>query len=119
MSQQLILDADLQADKNLVWWLYIGHSASFLFSLGAFSWLPLIINYIKRGGTRDTFLYSHHSWMIRSFWWYVFWIVIGFVCFLTVIGIPVAWLIWTCAWLWKAYRLVRGMIDLNHNQAMP
>jgi uncharacterized membrane protein len=43
----------------------------------------------------------------------------GMALFLTVIGIPVAALIWLGAWLWKAYRLIRGFLDLDANKAMP
>lgn len=119
MTQELVFDSKLQTEKNIVWWLYIFHGLSFAFSLGALSWLPLIINYVKRGDAAGTFVQSHHSWQIRSFWWYLFWMVLGGVLFITVIGIPLAWLIWAGAWLWKAYRLIKGFVDLNGNKAMP
>jgi uncharacterized membrane protein len=119
MSQELVLDPKLQSAKNLAWWLYIFHAASLVFSLGAFSWIPLIINYVKRSDTVGTFVYTHHTWQIRSFWWYLFWMVLGGVVFATVIGIPFAWLIWTAAWIWKAYRLIKGFIYLNDNKPMP
>jgi len=35
------------------------------------------------------------------------------------IGIPLAFLGWGVAWLWKAYRLLRGFIDLNNNTPVP
>jgi uncharacterized membrane protein len=116
---QLVLDPQTQSAKNLAWWLYIGHGISFLFSLGALSWIPLIINYVKRGDTAGTFIYSHHSWQIRSFWWYFIWVIVGLVLFTTVVGIPLAWLVWSIAWIWKLYRLIRGLIDLNDNKIMP
>jgi uncharacterized membrane protein len=116
---QLVLDPQTQSAKNLAWWLYIGHGISFLFSLGALSWIPLIINYVKRGDTAGTFIYSHHSWQIRSFWWYFIWVIVGLVLFTTVVGIPLAWLVWSIAWIWKLYRLIRGLIDLNDNKVMP
>ena len=119
MSQQLILDNNAQQAKTLAWWLYLIHGASFAFSLGAFSFIPLIINYLKRGDAAGTFVYSHHSWQIRSFWWYVFWVVVGAILWVTLIGIPVAVVVWGLAWLWKAYRLLRGFIDLNNNNPMP
>ncbi len=119
MSQDLVLDTRLSGTKNLAWWLYIGHAASFFFSLGAFSFIPLIINYVKRPDAVGTFVYSHHTWQIRSFWWYVCWIVVGAICFATFILIPLAWLIWVGAWLWKAYRLIKGLLDLNENKTMP
>jgi uncharacterized membrane protein len=119
MDQAIVLDRPLQSAKNLAWWLYIGHGASLLFSLGALSWIPLIINYVKRGDSAGTFVYSHHGWQIRSFWWYFAWIIVGAVSFMTIIGIPLAYLVWGIAWLWKLYRLIRGLIDLNDNKAMP
>ncbi|HAT33888.1 MAG TPA: hypothetical protein DCW29_24505 [Janthinobacterium sp.] len=119
MSQELVFDRNLQTAKNLAWWLYLIHGASFLFTLGAVSFIPLIINYIKRGDTAGTFVYSHHCWQIRSFWWYLFWVVLGAVLFVTIIGAPLAFLIWGGAWLWKVYRLLRGFLDLNSDKAMP
>lgn len=119
MAQELVLDHRLESTKNLAWWLYLLHGASFLFSLGAFSWIPLIINYVKRDDSTGTFVYSHHRWQIRSFWWYLFWMVMGGVLFLTIIGIPLAWLIWGVAWVWKAYRLIKGFVDLTDNKPMP
>ncbi len=119
MTQELVFDQKLQSGKDLVWWLYLMHGISFVFSLGVFSWIPLIINYLKRDETVGTFVYSHHSWQIRSFWWYLFWMILGGILFVTVIGIPLAWLLWTGAWIWKAYRLIKGWLDLNDNKAMP
>ena len=119
MSQELVLDSRLQSTKNLAWWLYLLHGISFLFSLGAFSWIPLIINYIKRDDAAGTFVHSHHSWQIRSFWWYLFWMVVGGILFASVVGILFAFAVWGLAWVWKAYRLIRGFLDLNSNKSMP
>ena len=41
MNQDLVLDSSLQSAKNLAWWLYLGHAASLVFSLGAFSFIPV------------------------------------------------------------------------------
>lgn len=119
MNQDLVLDSSLQSAKNLAWWLYLGHAASLVFSLGAFSFIPLIINYVKREDSANTFVYSHHGWQIRSFWWYLVWMAVGGVLFMTIVGIPAAFLLWTVAWLWKLYRLIKGIVDLNDNKAMP
>jgi len=119
MNQDLVLDSSLQSAKNLAWWLYLGHAASLVFSLGAFSFIPLIINYVKREDAANTFVYSHHGWQIRSFWWYLVWMALGGILFMTIVGIPAAFLLWTVAWLWKLYRLIKGIVDLNDNKAMP
>ncbi len=122
MSQDLVLDSRLEEAKNMARILYAVHGLTFFFSLGILSIVPLIINYGKRPDTKGTLVYSHHTWMIRSFWFYVMWMTLGLVVILTlgwfVIGIPIAYAIWGIAWLWKAYRLVRGFVDLNNNRAM-
>lgn len=119
MAQNLILDPDLESHKNLAWWLYLFHGASLVFSLGMLSFIPLIINYVKRADAAGSFVYSHHSWQIRSFWWYVVWMAVGGVMFATVLLIPLAMLIFGLAWVWKAYRIIRGFLDLNANKPMP
>lgn len=118
-SQELIFDPRTESAKSLAWWLYVFHGAGFVFSLGLFSLVPLIINYLRRNEASGTFVYTHHSWQIRSFWWYWIWMLIGGVLFITLIGIPLAWLVWTGAWIWEAYRLIRGLLDLNDNKPMP
>lgn len=119
MTQELVLDRGVEDAKQLARILYLVHAASFFLSLGLFSFVPLIVNYIKRPETQGTLVYSHHTWMIRSFWYYVIWMAVAVVLALTIIGIPLAWLVGIGAWLWKAYRLIRGFLDLNSNRAMP
>lgn len=121
MSQELILERKVEDEKRTARMLYFVHGLTFFFTLGMLSIIPLIINYVKRPDTQGSLVYSHHSWMISSFWWYVTWIVIGWVVLLFSVGILffVSWAIWGLAWLWKAYRLIRGFIDLNNNQPMP
>lgn len=119
MDEKIYYDSDTESHKRLLWWLYLMHGLSMIFSLGVLSFIPLIINYLKRADAESSFLRSHHSWQIRSFWWYIVWMAIGFAAFITVIGIPAAFLIWLGAWIWKAYRLIRGLLDLNANKSMP
>jgi uncharacterized membrane protein len=119
MMQELVLDTQLQSRKNLAWWLYVFHAASLVFSLGAFSWIPLLISYLKRPEAAGTFVYSHHSWQIRSFWWYIVWMALGGLLWLTIVGIPLAMVVFFLAWVWKAYRLLRGFFALNDNKPMP
>ena len=119
MSQQLILDGKTESEKNTARLLYIVHALTFFFSLGLLSIIPVIVNYSKRPGTEGTLVYSHHTWMIHSFWWFAVWMMVGGILFATLIGIPVAYLVWGVAWLWKAYRLLRGFFALNDNKPMP
>jgi uncharacterized membrane protein len=119
MSQELILDSKVEEAKQLVRILYVVHALTFFFSLGMLSFIPLIVNYIKRPDTAGTIAYSHHTWMIRSFWIYIVLVIITAILFITIILIPLAWLLGVIAWVWKAYRLIRGFLDLNSNRPMP
>lgn len=119
MADVIVNDTSTTSIKNTARMLYIVHAVTFFFSLGLFNLIPLIINYVKRGEAAGTWVFSHHTWMIRSFWIYVVLMAVGWVLFFTLIGIPLAWLLWVGAWIWEAYRLIRGFIDLNDNKAMP
>ena len=123
MSQQLVLDSSLEETKQFARIMYIVHAVMFLCSFGARSLIPLIVNYVKRPYTEGTLVYSHHTWMIRSFWFYVLWMAIGWVILFTLglvlIGIPIAYGIFCLAWLWYMYRVIKGFIDLNNNRPMP
>jgi uncharacterized membrane protein len=119
MSQELVYERGLEDAKQFARIMYIAHAATFFFSLGLLSVLVLIVNYIRRPETAGTMVYSHHTWMIRSFWWYVVWMAVAIFLAITIIGIPLAWLVGVVAWVWMAYRIIRGFLDLNNNRAMP
>jgi len=123
MSQELVVERGVEDAKQFARILYIAHALTFFFSAGLLSILVLIVNYIKRPDTAGTMVYSHHTWMIRSFWWYAIWFAIATVIMFTLglilIGLPIAWAIYGIAWLWMAYRIIRGFMDLNSNRAMP
>lgn len=116
MAEDIVVDPKMQSIKELAWWLYILHGASLILSLGMLSWIPLIVSYLKRDDAAGTYVYSHHNWQITTFWWYIVWCALGFVLFITLVGIPIALLIWFAAWIWKAYRLVKGFLNLNDNK---
>ena len=45
--------------------------------------------------------------------------VLGGLLWVTVIGIPIAIAVFAIAWIWKAYRLLRGFFALNDNKPIP
>lgn len=123
MSQELVYERGVEDAKQFARILYVAHALTFIFSAGMLSILVLIVNYVKRPDTAGTIVYSHHTWMIRSFWWYAIWFALATAIFFTLglilIGLPIAWAIWGIAWIWMAYRIIRGFLDLNNNRAMP
>jgi uncharacterized membrane protein len=119
MSQQLVLDAGVEDAKQFARILYVAHALTFFFSAGLLSVIPLIINYIKRPDTAGTLVYSHHTWMIRAFWIYLIGNAIGWTLIISVIGIVLGVIVLGVVWLWMAYRIIRGFVDLNNNRPMP
>jgi uncharacterized membrane protein len=81
--------------------------------------IAVILNYAKRSEVRGTFLDSHFGWQIGTFWYALLWLLAGGVAFATLIGIPVAVVIWIITGLWVLYRIVRGWMTLTERKPMP
>ena len=87
-----------------------------------FGWpsiIAVIINYVKRAEVRATWLDSHFSWQIRTFWFALLWLVVGGVLFATVVGIPVAIVLWLGTGVWVLYRIIRGWMALGSQRELP
>ena len=80
--------------------------------------LAVILNYAKRAEARGTYLESHFSWQIRTFWGALAWLVLALFLFVTVIGIPLAILMIVATGLWVLYRIIRGWLALNDGRAV-
>jgi uncharacterized membrane protein len=100
-----------------------GLSASVLvvtaFLSGWPSIIAVILNYIKRGDVEGTFLESHFRWQLRTFWVALLWVFICVVLVLTVVGIPIAWIVAVLVGLWVLYRLIRGWLALLDRKPLP
>ncbi len=85
-----------------------------------FGWpsiIAVIINYVKRADARGTWLESHVTWQIRTFWFAMLWaFVIGGVGALLAI-VLVGFAIWAVGFfvlgLWAIYRIARGWMALR------
>jgi len=92
-----------------------------------FGWpsiIAVIINYVKRSEVRGTYLDSHFSWQIRTFWWaLVIAVVIGVVGLVLLpllgVGLVVWWIGFFILGIWAIYRIVRGWLRLKDRQPMP
>lgn len=97
-------------------------SAAFIVTAFLAGWpsiIAVILNYVKRGDAAGTFLESHFSWQIRTFWLALMWAAIGLLAFVSLIGIPIAWVIWVGTGLWVLYRIARGWVALFDRRALP
>ena len=81
--------------------------------------IAVILNYVKRAEVRGTWLDSHFSWQIRTFWFALLWLAVGAVAFITVIGIPVAFVLWFATGIWVLYRIIRGWLALSSQKVLP
>jgi len=90
-----------------------------------FGWpsiIAVIINYVKRGDARGTWLESHFTWQIRTFWFAMLWAcIIGVAGFLLAI-VLVGFAIWIVGLfilgVWAVYRIVSGWLRLQSRQPM-
>ena len=90
--------------------------ASFLGSVP--SLLAVILNYAKRSEAYGTWLESHYTWQIRTFWFALLWFVSAWILLATIIGIPIAVLMFAGITAWLVYRIARGWLRLRERLPM-
>ena len=83
------------------------------FVFGLPSLLAVFLNWLKRGEVRGTWLDSHFSWQIRTFWFTLLWLIVYGLLIITIIGIPIAWILVVLLGLWVGYRVIRGWLALS------
>ncbi len=96
-------------------------SSTIIFAFVA-SWLSVIaviINFLTRDRVRGTWLASHWRWQLRTFWFAALWVLVTGLLFVTIIGIPLAWVVAVSTGLWVLYRVIRGWLALLDRRAMP
>ena len=76
----------------------------------------LVIDLVKRGDAQGTWQQSHFSWRIRSVIWAAIWYVLTIWGFF--LGLLLFNPLWVVVSVWFLYRIVRGMIAMNKNQAI-
>jgi uncharacterized membrane protein len=79
----------------------------------------VIINHLKIDETRNSYIGSHHRWLLRTFWFSLLWSVVTSLLLLTILLAPLAWLGYLAAGVWYIYRVVRGAMCFADRKAMP
>lgn len=83
----------------------------------------VIVCYVKRSDAAGTWVASHFTWLIRTFWWSLLWAVVGWLILFTLglilVGIPIAIAVWFVAGIWVIYRVIRGYLAFKDSQAIP
>ena len=83
------------------------------FVFGLPSLVAVLLNYLKRGDVNGTWLESHFRWQIRTFWFTALWLLVYGLLIITIIGIPIAWILIALLGIWVGYRVIRGWIALS------
>lgn len=114
MTTDFTPEADKLASlKTLATVIYALYALSLVFGVTAI--IAIVLNYIKKEEARGTWLDSHFTWQIRTFWWGVVWFVLGGLTWIILIG----WIVWGVAYVWFIYRIAKGWLNLNDNKPMP
>ena len=111
-------DAARKPDTRVAHLLYLLHGLA-PFTAWTLAVVAVIVSIFTRDGVRGTWVDSHHSWILRTFWWSLLWIAVGWILFFTFIGIPIAILLWAVLTIWYLYRVIRGWLRLNDGQPAP
>ncbi len=116
-------------------WMYALHAASALmgvftsatvigtFVFGIPSIIAVVMNYVKRDEARGTWLESHFSWQLRTFWFALLaFIAIGLFSLPLVLLLGLGILTWMLGaflvGIWIIYRVARGWLRLKDGRAV-
>jgi len=126
-----------EADPSLISYtnvIYALHSLSVVIGLtsavtivGSFvfgipSIIAVIMNYARQSDARGTFLESHFSWQIRTFWFAVLWALIiwavSLPLMLVLIGVGTLFMGFALLGIWVIYRIIRGWLALRDRRTV-
>jgi uncharacterized membrane protein len=84
----------------------------------------VVVCYVKRDEAAGTWVASHFTWLIRTFWYSLLWGVLGGIVFVLLfivflLGPLLAILIWGAAAVWVIYRVVRGWLLFKDSRPIP
>jgi uncharacterized membrane protein len=90
-----------------------------------FGWpsiIAVIINYVKRGDARGTWLESHFDWQINTFWVAVLASILiglsGLVLAIVLIGFAIWAVGFFALGVWAIYRIAKGWLRLRDRQTV-
>jgi len=99
--------------KDITQIVYLCQVLSYFFGISAI--VGVIINYCKRDAVKGTWLESHFTWQLRTFWISLVVSIIGWIFIFVLIG----FLILAVNLVWIIYRVVKGWLLLSENKPIP
>ena len=94
---------------HVIYALYLAEFFTLLTAL-----VGVIVAYVKRGEAAGTWQATHYEWQIRTFWWWLLFVVIGVVTQLIGVGFIILFL----AGAWFLYRIAKGWLRLSQLRAI-
>jgi len=93
------------------------------FLMGWPSIIAVILNYVKQGDARGTWLESHFHWQIRTFWYALLWALLAGLISLLLVPVLIGFLTFPLLLFvlgaWAVYRIARGWLALRDGKPMP
>ena len=105
-------DSTQESNKTLTTIIYGLYAFSCLFGITAI--VAIVINYIKKEDVAGTIFESHFRWQIRTFWFGLLWLTIGWMTIIFLVGFAVLF----ATWVWLVYRVAKGWLRLNDGKGM-
>ncbi|OYV39618.1 MAG: hypothetical protein B7Z83_02260 [Thiomonas sp. 20-64-5] len=102
---------DIDSLKAVALAVYVLQALSFFWGITAI--IGVIVDYVKLDDARGTWVENHLRWQIRTFWWALFWSVIGFAL-IWVFGL--GFLVLAVVYFWTIYRVVKGWLKLTERK---
>lgn len=107
-------DAAERSERNVLLITYV------LYGLGCFFFITtvagVIINHLKMGELAPRSInWTHHRWLMRTFWFTLLWFLVCLVLtpfFIGFIG-------YVILWIWCFYRFIRGIMRFAEYRPMP
>jgi uncharacterized membrane protein len=91
---------------------------SFIFGIPSI--IAVVMNYVRRSDARGTYLESHFSWQLRTFWFAALWSILAFLLSGPLMLIVVGFFTFAAAifviGFWIIYRVARGWLRLKDAQ---
>jgi uncharacterized membrane protein len=101
------------ANKNITQIIYGLYAAAII--VGVTYFVGIVLNYVKRDDVAGTWLESHFTWQIRTFWYSILWFVIGIPL---MFALGLGFIVWIVSGIWYIYRIVKGWLRLNEGKPM-
>lgn len=123
MNTNLVNNEKIESLKTIGWVSYLLHLIVAVAAVVpganasiALLVVALVIDLVKKGDAEGSWLESHFSWRIRTVIWAGILYVVTIPLWLLFV-IP-GWIAWGIISIWFLYRIVRGMVAMNKDQAI-